>query len=257
MNISFENKTVVITGAAGGLGAAMASLFAGAGARVALCDLRGTETVAAEICAGGGVARGFHFDITDAEAVDAAMADIHETMGTISVLVNNAGINVGPDERKTVDAFNDQWWKAIIDVDLNGTYYCTKKAVPYMEQGGSIINIASIVGMVGLRNQCAFNAAKAAVINFTRAIALELAPRGIRANAICPGSIGIALTNELWKDNRAMSGLLSHVPMGRQGTPVEIANVAAFLASDLASYMTGAVLPVDGGWSCGGFARDF
>lgn len=257
MNISFENKTVVITGAAGGLGAAMAKLFAETGARVAVCDLRGAEKVAVEICDGGGVARGFHFDITDVEAVDSAMAEIHDTMGPIQVLVNNAGINVGPDERKTVDAFSDKWWKAIIDVDLNGTYHCTKKAVPYMEQGSAIINIASIVGMVGLRNQCAFNAAKAAVINFTRAIALELAPRGIRANAICPGSIGIAITNTLWKDNGTMSALLSHVPMGRQGTPAEIANVAAFLASDLASYMTGAVVPVDGGWTCGGFARDF
>jgi len=146
---------------------------------------------------------------------------------------------------------------AIIDVDLNGTYHCTKKAIPYMTEGGSIVNIASIVGMLGLRNQCAFNAAKAAVINFTRAIALELAPQGIRANVICPGSIGIAVTNTLWQQNSAMQGLLSHIPMGRQGAPEEIANVTAFLASDLASYMTGAVIPVDGGWTCGGFARDF
>ena len=145
----------------------------------------------------------------------------------------------------------------IIDVDLNGTYHCTKKAVPYMSEGSSIVNIASIVGMLGLRNQCAFNAAKAAVINFTRAIALELAPQGIRANVVCPGSIGIAVTNTLWQKDSAIQGLLSHIPMGRQGVPEEIANVTAFLASDLSSYMTGAVIPVDGGWTCGGFARDF
>jgi len=257
MNISFENNVVVITGAAGGLGAAMARLFAESGAKVAVCDLRGAEKIAEEIAEKGGVAKGYNFDITDMEAVDIAMEQIHGELGTIKVLVNNAGINVGPDERKHVDNFSDKWWNAIIDVDLNGTYHCTKKAIPYMSEGSSIINIASIVGMLGLRNQCAFNAAKAAVINFTRAIALELAPQGIRANVICPGSVGIAVTNTLWKENSAMQGLLSHIPMGRQGMPEEIANVTVFLASDLASYMTGTVIPVDGGWTCGGFARDF
>ena len=257
MNISFDNSVVVITGAAGGLGAAMAHLFADNGAKVAVCDLRGAEKVAEEIQAEGKTAKGYNFDITDMDAVSAAMEEIYNDLGTIKVLVNNAGINVGPDERKHVDQFSDKWWNAIIDVDLNGTYHCTKKAVPYMSEGGSIVNIASIVGMVGLRNQCAFNAAKAAVINFTRAIALELAPNGIRANVICPGSIGIAVTNTLWQKDSAMQGLLSHIPMGRQGVPEEIANVTAFLASDLASYMTGAVIPVDGGWTCGGFARDF
>jgi len=95
------------------------------------------------------------------------------------------------------------------------------------------------------------------VINFTKAMAMELAPRGIRANVICPGTIGIAITNRLWKNDSAMEGLLSHIPMGRQGAPHEIANAVAFLASDMASYITGAVLPVDGGWTCGGYARNF
>ena len=257
MNISFDNNVVVITGAAGGLGAAMAKLFAENSAKVAVCDLRGAEKVAEEIELKGGVAKGYNFDITNMDAVGDAMEQIHNDLGNIKVLVNNAGINVGPDERKHVDEFSDKWWNMIIDVDLNGTYHCTKKAIPYMTEGSSIINIASIVGMLGLRNQCAFNAAKAAVINFTRAIALELAPQGIRANVICPGSIGIAVTNTLWQKDSAMQGLLSHIPMGRQGVPEEIANVTAFLASDLASYMTGTVIPVDGGWTCGGFARDF
>ena len=257
MNISFEKKVVVITGAAGGLGAAMAHLFAENGAAVAVCDLRGSQTVAEDIVSKGGIAKGFDFNITDREAVAAFMKEISEIFGNIHILVNNAGINVGPDERKYVDEFSDKWWDAILNVDLNGTYNCTKAALSYMAEQGSIINIGSIVGMLGLRNQCAFNAAKAAVLNFTRAIALELAPRGIRANAVCPGSIGIAVTNKLWKQNSAMQGLLSHIPMGRQGTPEEIANVVAFLASDAASYMTGAVIPVDGGWTCGGFARDF
>ena len=254
MNVTFENKTVVITGAAGGLGKAMAERFAADGARVALCDLRGAEDAAAEI---GGDARGYSFDITDREAVASFMKQIAEDMNGIDVLVNNAGINVGPDERKTVDSFSDKWWDAILKVDLDGTYNCTKAALAYMKEGGSVVNISSIVGMIPLRNQCAFTAAKAGVINFTKAIAMELAPKGIRANAICPGTIGIAVTNKLWTANSAMEGLLSHIPMGRQGKPDEIANATAFLASDLASYITGAVLPVDGGWTCGGYARNF
>ena len=257
MVLNFENKVVVITGASGGLGSAMARRFAADGAKVAVCDLKGTETVAKEISESGAIARAYNFDITDRNAVADAMAKIVKDLGSISVLVNNAGINVGPDQRKHVDGFSDQWWDAILKVDLDGTYNCTKAAIPYMSEGSSIVNISSIVGMVPLRNQCAFTAAKAGVINFTKAIAMELAPQGIRANAICPGTIGIAVTNRLWKDNSAMEGLLSHIPMGRQGVPNEIANATAFLASDAASYITGAVLPVDGGWTCGGFARNF
>ena len=255
MDIRFDNKTVVITGAAGGIGMGLVRRFAADGARVALCDLRGAEEAAATV--EGGTVKGYNFDITDREATAAAMAAIAADMGAIHVLVNNAGINVGPDERKHVDEFSDKWWDAILKVDLDGTYNCTKLAVPYMSEGSAIVNVSSIVGMVPLRNQCAFTAAKAAVLNFTRAIAMELAPQGIRANAVCPGTVGIAITNELWKENTAMQGLLSHIPMGRQGTPDEMANAIAFLSSDAASYITGAVLPVDGGWTCGGYARNF
>ena len=257
MEISLKDKVVVITGACGGIGLPMAKIFAENGAKVAVCDLKNAEKAAEEICHLGFVAKGYNFDITDAKAVGIAMEAISADFGSIQVLINNAGINVGPDERKHVDEFNDKWWDAIINVDLTGTYHCTKKAIPYMTEGGSIINISSIVGMVGLRNQCAFDAAKAGVIHFTKAIALELAPQGIRANVVCPGSIGIDLTNQLWSQNTAMQGLLSHIPMGRQCKPEEVANVCAFLASDLSSYMTGTVIPVDGGWTCGGFARDF
>lgn len=254
MNITFENKVVVVTGAAGGLGRAMAAHFAQDGAKVAMCDLRGVEEAAKEI---GGNVRPYAFDITDRESVNSFMKKIAEDFGGIDVLVNNAGINVGPEERRTVDAFSDKWWDMILKVDLDGTYNCTKAAVSYMKEGGSIVNISSIVGMVPLRNQCAFASAKAAVINFTKAIAMELAPKGIRANAVCPGTIGIAITNKLWSNDSVMAGLLSHIPMGRQGLPEEIASATAFLASDMASYITGAVLPVDGGWTCGGYARNF
>lgn len=257
MQISFENKTVVITGAAGGLGSAMAKCFAEDGAKVAICDLRGTEKVVEELLAMGYTVKGYEFDITDREQTAKAMSSISEDFCGIDVLINNAGINVDSEGRKHVDEFSNKWWDAILKVDLDGTYNCTKLAIPFMSKGASIVNISSIVGMIPLRNQCAFAAAKAAVINFTKAIAMELAPRGIRANVICPGTVGIAITNKLWQDNSVMDGLLSHIPMGRQCIPAEIANAAEFLASEAASYITGTVLPVDGGWTCGGFARNF
>ncbi len=257
MNLHFEKKAVLITGAAGGLGSAMAEAFAKEGATVVACDLRGTEKTVALLKEQGFSAYGFNFDITDREAVKENMAKIASVCGGIDVLVNNAGINVGPDERKTVEDFSDKWWDAILKVDLDGTYNCTKLAIPYMKEGSAIVNISSIVGMVPLRNQCAFAAAKAAVINFTSAVAMEMAPRGIRANTLCPGTVGIAITNQLWQKNSAMEGLLSHIPMGRQGRPQEIANACLFLASNMASYVTGATLPVDGGWTAGGYARNF
>ena len=257
MNISFKDKVVVITGACGGIGQGMVKLFAEDGAAVVLCDLKGTEEAARKLCDAGFNACGYSLNICDREAVKNTMADIAAKFGRIDILLNNAGINVGPDQRFFVDQFSDEWWDKILKVDLDGTYNCTKQAIPYMPEGSAIVNTSSIVGMVPLRNQCAFAAAKAAVNNFTRATAMELAPRKIRVNAICPGTIGIAHSNELWKENSAMAGLLSHIPMGRQGTPEEIANVTAFVASDAASYLTGAIIPVDGGWTCGGYARNF
>ncbi len=254
MNIEFKNKVVVVTGAVGGLGTAIAKGFANDGAKVALCDLKGADETAKEI---GGDAKGYNFDITNREDVANNMSQIAKDFGKIDIIVNNAGINVGPDERKTVEDFSDKWWDAIIKVDLDGTYNCTKEALKYMGEGSAVVNISSIVGMIPLRNQCAFAAAKAAVINFTKAIAMELAPKGVRANAICPGTIGIQITNRLWQNDSVMEGLLSHIPMHRQGTPDDIASAVEFLSSDYASYITGAVLPVDGGWTCGGFARNF
>ncbi len=257
MNISFKDKVIVITGASGGIGQGMVRLFTAEGAKVVLCANVGAEETAEKFRGDGFEAYGYTLDITDRENVRNIMGEIAKTFGKIDVLVNNAGINVGPDQRKFVNDFSDEWWDKILDVDLTGTYNCTKEAVPFMPEGSSIVNISSIVGLVPLRNQCAFAAAKAGVNNFTQAIAMELAPKKIRANAICPGTIGIAITNELWKEDSVMQGLLSHIPMGRQGTPEEIANATAFIASDAASYITGAVLPVDGGWTCGGFARNF
>lgn len=254
MEINFKDKTVVVTGAAGGLGKAMVEAFAESGANVVACDIRGCV----EYADGRDNILGLDFDLTDREAVKAAVETVKNTYGKIDVLVNNAGINVGPDQRNTLENFSDEWWDKIQDVDLGGVYNLSKAVIPAMgEDGGSIINISSVVGINPLRNQCSFAAAKAGVNNLSRAMALELAPKKIRVNVVAPGSVGIAVTNELWKDDKVMQGLLAHIPMSRQAIPREIADAVMFLASDKATYITGAILPVDGGWTAGGFMRDF
>ena len=258
MELDFNGKVVIITGAAGGIGKSLAYEFAKNGARVAACDLKNTEERISDIKEDGLIIKGYDFDITNTDSVSEYMKKISEDLGAIDILVNNAGINVGPDQRKTIEDFDDKWWQAIQSVDLNGVYNCSKNAIKYMnKEGGAIVNISSVVGMVPLRNQCSFAAAKAGVINLTKAMAIELASKNIRVNAIAPGSIGIAVTNELWKNDDLMKGLIAHIPQGRQGTPKDIANAVMFFASGLASYITGAVLPVDGGWTAGGYARNF
>lgn len=259
MEIHFRGKTVVITGAAGGLGSAMAEHFAMQGANVALCDYSERVTEEAEALQKQELsAVGMAFDVTDLEAVRTAMQKITEQFGVIDVLVNNAGINVGPEQRRTVENFSDEWWDKIQAVDLKGVYHCSKAAIPLMNpDGASIVNISSIVGIVPLRNQCSFAAAKAGVIQLSKAMALELAEKKIRVNVVAPGTVGIAITNRLWAEDSAMQRLLAHIPMNRQAVPEEIADAVSFLASDAASYITGVVLPVDGGWTAGGFARDF
>lgn len=260
MQVDLNGKTAVITGAAGALGSAMAVMLAKNGAKVAVCDMagsKGEDTVSA-IQQAGGTAHFFAFDVTDRQQAKTAMADIAKVFGGIDILVNNAGINVGPDKRFPIHQFDDDSWDKIIAVDLDGVYNCSKAAIPHMIKsgGGSVINISSVVGMVPFRKQCAFTAAKGGVINFSKAMAIELAEENIRVNVIAPGSIAMDLTAKLWSNDSAMEGLLAHIPQHKQGRPDDIANAVLFLSADEAGYITGTVLNVDGGWLCG-YARDF
>ena len=170
-------------------------------------------------------------------------------------MINNAGINGGPDDRKRVYEYSDELWDRIVSVDLNGVYYCSKYAIRQMirqGRGGSIINVGSIVGLTPLRLQCAFTAAKAGVFNLTKTMALECAPHGIRVNGIAPGSIMFEGTRKLfYADPVKAEGIMSHIPQHQPGEPNDIAWATCFLASDEAKYMTGSVMTIDGGWICG------
>jgi NAD(P)-dependent dehydrogenase (short-subunit alcohol dehydrogenase family) len=201
-------------------------------------------------------------DVTDS----ARLADVREetlhALGPIGILVNNAGINTAKD-RRPIHEYSDTDWNNILRVDLTGVFMVSKAIVPVMLKrgGGRIVNIASVAGLVPLRLQSAYVAAKAGVVNLTRSMALELGPLGILCNCVAPGSIVTRGTRALFygpegdKTEMAAS-LLSHVPLGRPGTPEEIAHAVTFLVSPEASYINGAVLTVDGGWTAG-YTRDW
>ncbi|MDO4586757.1 MAG: SDR family NAD(P)-dependent oxidoreductase [Planctomycetia bacterium] len=259
MEIQFKDKVVGITGAVGAIGAAMSRRFAESGAKVAVCYNRsGADETVEAIRQAGGIANAYQLNVADMDKAKEVCQAIASDFGGIDVWINNAGVNVPSEKRFPIQEFDDDWWQRIIDVDLNGVYNCSKAVVPFMKgrEGANIINISSVVGMVPFRKQIAFTAAKAGVINMSKAMALELAELGIRVNVLSPGTIAMEGTAKLWANNSAMEALLSHIPQHRQGTPDDIAWMAMFMASDKAAYMTGSVINVDGGWLCG-YARDF
>jgi meso-butanediol dehydrogenase / (S,S)-butanediol dehydrogenase / diacetyl reductase len=237
----FEGKVALITGGGSGIGAATARLMAGGGARIVIVDLNGdaAETVARET---NGIA--FAADVSKRESVEAFVAETVAQFGRIDVLVNNAGVGCFG---RTPD-LDPAEWERVIAIDLHSVFYACRAAIPHMTKpGGAIVNTASISGMGGDYGFTAYNAAKGAVINYTRALAVDHAREGIRVNALCPGLIATPLT----AGAKLMPGLEAAwhdaIPMGRAGTPEEMAEVIAFLASDAASYMTGSIVVADGG----------
>lgn len=261
MNIDLTGKTAVVTGGSGAIGGAMCEYYIKSGAQVAVVDVnaeRGEEFVQT-LREMGGDAKFFQGDVSGKESMEKMCADVLGTFGKIDILVNNAGVNVGPEGRVPIQEFAEKDWNRIINIDLSGVYYCSGPIIRHMAERkyGRIINVASIVGLVPLRYQCAFAAAKAGVVNLTKAMAIELAPDGILVNGICPGSVMFEGTRALfYADKEKADRMMSHIPLGRPGEPHEIAGSTIFLSSDEMTYMTGNILTVDGGWTCG-FARDF
>ena len=205
-----------------------------------------------------------HCDIAERAEARALIDYTVQTKGRIDILVNNAAYNPADHrERVTVDQYDDDIFVKMMDVDINGTYYCSKYAALAMieQKSGVIINIASIAGLVPIRNQIGHVVGKAGVVRLAEAMALELGHYGIRVNAIAPGSTVTDATRNLFYNedgsyNEKGKQLLSFVPIGRPGQIEDVANAALYLASDMASYVTGHTVVVDGGWICG-FTRDF
>lgn len=262
MRVDLNGKVALVTGAGGAIGRSIALTLAANGARVVVNDAlpSGTQTVD-EIRAAGGDALFLQADITSSAAVRQMAADAERHYGRIDILVNNAGVNTPGHSRRPVHEYEEAEWHRVIDCDLHGTFYCTRAISPGMvdRKHGVIVNIASVMGVVPIRQQIAFAAAKAAVIHFSRSAALELAPFGVRVVALAPGSILTPATQALFynPENQAMAqSLLQHIPMARAGETHEIADTVLFLVSPEASYITGALFVADGGWTAG-FARDW
>jgi 3-oxoacyl-[acyl-carrier protein] reductase len=259
MKVDLSGKVAIVTGAARGIGKAIADLLADNDATVVYTDIDAAG--AAEAARPRG-AKAMALDVTNEAQIREVTAEILRVYGHIDILVNNAGVNTLK-HRVPFDQFPREEWDWIIGVDLNGVYLMSKAvgAVMRTQRTGRIINIASIVGLVPLRLQCPYVAAKAAVVNFTKSMALELAIDGITINAIAPGSTLTESTKSLFygddgKFKDSVQRMLDHVPLGRPGRPEEIAAAALFLASPEASYVNGTVITVDGGWTAG-YTRDF
>ena len=240
-----EGKVCLITGAGQGIGEATALKFAREGAVVVVCDLKlaQVEAVAQACRTAGAQADGYVMDVTDRAQVDAVVAEVIATRGRIDVLVNNAGITQDARLQKmTLEQFDQ-----VIDVNLRGVFHCAQAVAGHMTDQGSgvILNASSIVGLYGNFGQTNYAATKFGVIGFTKTWARELSPKGVRVNAVCPGFITTPMLATV--PDKVLEDLAAKVPLKRLGQAEEIANTYAFLASDEASYINGAVIEVDGG----------
>jgi NAD(P)-dependent dehydrogenase (short-subunit alcohol dehydrogenase family) len=245
-------KAAVVTGGGTGIGAATALAFAREGAAVVVAGRRPgpLQEVVGQIEAMGGAAYAVTADVGRSADVTALVAAALEATGGIDVLVNNAGQEL---VASVVDTTED-WWDRVLDTNLKSIYLIARELLPHMfERGnGSVINVASQLGLVGARNFAAYTASKGGVINLSRSMALDCAGKGVRVNALCPGAIDTPLLRRQFEDREGPQGTIDHLaglhPLGRLGRPAEVAPAAVFLASDESSFVTGSALVVDGGY---------
>ena len=260
MKVNLEGSVALVTGAAQGIGQAIAEALAANGARVVYADIDlENATKSADAFPG---AMPLRFDVTSEAEVEAGMDEVVRRFARIDILVNNAGVNTLA-HRVNIDQFPTEEWDRIIKVDLTGLFLVSRAAAKRMvtQKSGRIINISSVLGLVPARLQSPFVAAKAGVINLTRSMALELGSQGVLVNCIAPGSILTEGTQKLFygpdgKFSDRVQAMLAHIPLGRPGTVAEVAHAALFLAAPESSYINGAVLTVDGGWLAG-YIREF
>jgi len=242
-----KDKVAIITGSARGIGQATALKFAAEGAKVVVCDLdrKAVDEVVAQIVAKGGQGIGFTVNVTDKASIAAMVKGVTDKYGRVDVLVNNAGIVDDAQFRKMTDEQFDR----VIDINLKGTYNCARAVVDIMiaQNAGVILNASSVVGIYGNFGQTNYAASKFGVIGMAKTWASELGRKGIRANAICPGFVETTIVKSI--PEKVMQAMIERVPLGRLAKPEEIANTYAFLASDEASYINGAVIEVSGGAS--------
>jgi 3-oxoacyl-[acyl-carrier protein] reductase len=259
VRVDLDGGLAVVTGGARGIGRAIAETLSANGARIVIVDIDADEAAATAqaIRAATGECVALEGDVSSVDQMAALAADI----GTVDILVNNAGINTQSD-RVPIHEYSVDDWRRIMQVDLDGVFAVSRAFIPGMlERGGRIVNISSVAGVVPLRLQSAFVAAKAGVINLTKSMALELGPQGILVNAVAPGSTLTDGTRALFYGEDGAytenaESLLSHIPLGRPGTVEEVAHAVLFLVAPGSSYITGAVLTVDGGWTAG-YTRDW
>lgn len=241
MTDELQGKVAVVTGGFRGIGMATAKQLADAGAHVAVLDLdeSGKEGAEAELPGG----RAFLTDVCDVDQAVKTLETIEAEMGPIGILVNNAGVT----RDNLLIRMKDAEWDLVLNVNLRGTFNMTRAVSRTMikQRSGAIINLASVVGVMGNAGQANYASAKAGVIGFTKAVAKELAPRGVRVNAVAPGFIDTRMTATLPKKARAM--LKAQIPMGKLGAPEDVASVIRFLAGPASGYVTGQVIVVDGG----------
>ena len=248
-----KGRAALITGAGSGIGRATAELFAGEGAGVAILDRDGpaAESAASDISSTGAEAHPVVADVTSPEEIARAVDRAAGILGRLDIVYNNAGVGSSGSVTETTE----EDWDRCFAVNVKGTYLTSRAAIPHIEAagGGSIINQASVAALVGIQGFAAYCAAKGAVVSLTRAMAIDLAPLGIRVNALCPGTVYTPLMEPLMRERgggsieRGLEVTAAKYPIGRLGTPKEIAQAALFLASDDSGFVTGAAFTVDGG----------